>query len=58
MMENENEKIPHFLKNDNENLNNNISRPPIKNYNEEEDDICNYKELKLLILNFFKNKLK
>ncbi len=54
MMENENEKIPLFLKNDNENLNNNISRPPIKHYNEHEDDICNYKELNLLILKCFK----
>lgn len=40
-MEIENEKTPLFLKNDNQNLNQNISRPPIKHYKEKEDDIRN-----------------
>lgn len=39
-MEIENENTPHFLKNNNQNLNQNIPRPPIKKYNENKDDIC------------------
>jgi len=38
-MEIENENTPHFLKHNNQNLNQNISRPPIKKYNEQNDDI-------------------
>lgn len=38
-MDIENDNIPHFLKNDNDNLNQNVRRPPLINYNPKNDDI-------------------
>jgi len=55
-MENENDKTPQFLKNNNVYLNQNISRPPIKNYDETQDDICNFNQFMLSFYNSFFNK--
>ncbi len=42
-MEIENENTPQFLKNNNEYLNQKISRPHLQNVNEDEDDIRKFR---------------